>query len=356
MKKYHLFLFLLFTSFAFTAKAQQNVILSIDQPPALEYQFVTTDTTIFLGDSLTIGNDLTVTGGSGEYSYSWSGDYYISDETINSPIVLPEDTTIYTCTIMDENGCTVIAQQTVNVVSPIAAVVETSNIHCQGDTNGTASVNISGGVPPYSINWSTDESSENIGDLVEGEYFIEIEDAFEQLFTDTFYISAPELITSAFEVRDTLENDEDSKIIDLFISGGTPPYSYSWSNDMTTEDIVVPNIANDYSVVITDSNGCTDSLSLNITGIPSQNLMGKLELKIMPNPNSGDFRFTVSGKPDNRLSIIITTNDAKQLMQKEIKNFNGYYSGEIKLPKVQGVYNFSVKTSSEFVSKRFIIQ
>src|SRR6056297_1701357 len=150
MKKYHLLLFVLFTSFAFIAPAQQDVILSIDQPPALEYQLEKTDTIIFLGDSLTIGNDLTVSGGSGEYSYSWSGDYYISDKTLPSPEVLPEDTTIYTCTIMDENGCTVIAQQTVNVIFPIAAVVETSDIYCQGDANGIASVNISGGVPPYS--------------------------------------------------------------------------------------------------------------------------------------------------------------------------------------------------------------
>jgi len=356
MKKYHLFLFLLFASFAFITKAQQDVVLSINQPPALEYQFEKTDTTIFLGDSLTVGEGLTVTGGSGNYSYSWSGDYYISDETLQSPEVLPEDTTIYTCSVMDENGCTVIVQQTVNVISPVAAVVETSDILCPGDANGTASVNISGGVSPYSIKWSTGESSENIENLAEGEYSIEIEDSFGQQFTETFFISSPELITSVFEVRDTLVNDESSKIIDLVISGGTPPYTYSWSNDMTTEGIIVPNVANDYSVVITDSNGCTDSLSMNITGTPSQNLLGKLKLNIMPNPNSGEFRFTVSGKPDNRLNIIITTNDAKQLMQKEIKNFNGFYSGEINLPKVQGLYNFSAKTSSEFVSKRFIIQ
>jgi hypothetical protein len=356
MKKYHLFLFLLFTSFAFVTKAQQDVVLSINQPPALEYQFETSDTTIFLGDSFTIGEGLTVTGGSGNYSYSWSGDYYISDETLPSPEVLPEDTTIYTCTVMDENGCTVIVQQTVNVIFPVAAVVETSDIICPGDANGAASVNISGGVSPYSIKWSTGESSENIENLAEGEYSIEIEDAFEQQFTDTFYISSPGVITSAFEVRDTLVNDENSKIIDLFITGGTPPYTYSWSNSMATEDVVVPDTANDYSVLITDSNGCTDSLSLNITGTPSQNVLGNLELNIMPNPNSGEFRFTISGKPDNRLKIVITTNDAKQLILKEIKNFNGYYSGEINLPKVQGVYNFSAITASEFVSKRFIIQ
>jgi hypothetical protein len=51
--------------------------------------------------------------------------------------------------------------------------------------------------------------------------------------------------------------------IDLSVSGGTTAYSYSWSNGATTQDItgLAPGI---YTVTVTDANGCTKSLTVQV--------------------------------------------------------------------------------------------
>lgn len=95
--------------------AQQVVVLSVEQPPELSYSVTENDTTIRKGESVVLGSGLTVCGGSGEYSYTWSPANSLDNPLVKNPVATPEDTVTYLVTVTDGNGCRFAVPFTVNV-------------------------------------------------------------------------------------------------------------------------------------------------------------------------------------------------------------------------------------------------
>jgi hypothetical protein len=81
--------------------------------------------------------------------------------------------------------------------------------------------------------------------------------------------------------------------IDLSVSGGTAPYTYSWSNGATTQDIT--NLApGNYTVNVTSANGLTGSLTVNVQAIAPVTITGYTSLATLPNFNNGAINITVT--------------------------------------------------------------
>jgi len=99
----------------FFAYSQVEVILHIQQSPELGFELTSQDTTIVWGDSLTLGTDLVVFGGSGDYSFSWSPGDEMIDSTMMNPVAYPADTTTYFLTVTDSLRCSFSLSYTVNV-------------------------------------------------------------------------------------------------------------------------------------------------------------------------------------------------------------------------------------------------
>ena len=116
MKKY-LFLLLLFSPYYLFG--QHVVTLSVDQPPEFGFSVSKYDTTILNGNSIILGTDITVYGGSGSYSYNWSPGKSLSDSLILHALASPKDTTVYLLTVSDKNGCSFSIVYTVNVKTSI---------------------------------------------------------------------------------------------------------------------------------------------------------------------------------------------------------------------------------------------
>ena len=106
------FLILLFPLFI---DAQIVIDLNVSQPPEFGFEVSNQDTTIIIGSSIELGNDIVVFGGSGEYQYSWSPGETLDDSTLIYPIATPADTTTYILTVFDENGCSFSVAYKVNV-------------------------------------------------------------------------------------------------------------------------------------------------------------------------------------------------------------------------------------------------
>jgi len=210
---------------------------------------------------------LTVSGGNPPYSISWTGtDSFSSDQNDISGLK-PGN---YSLVVTDNGGLPFNAVYTINEPAVLAITTDKENdITCNGAANGEINVTIAGGTLPYTINWTKDDApfsnTEDIANLTPGVYEITVEDKNHCTTTRSFTIQEPTELTLSGAVINAIDCDNvNSGVIDLTIKGGTKPYAILWSNNATTEDLIgIP--AGDYSVQVSDANGCATQTQFKIT-------------------------------------------------------------------------------------------
>ena len=221
----------------------------ITQSEDLVIQIDKTDLNCYDSNDGTI--KVTPSGGVAPYTYAWN-DFGNGDFRQN----LSAGT--YQVTITDSNGCIEIRDvEVLNAplfdVNPIITPVS-----CFGANDGSIELNFVGGIAPISFNWTDDSSAGQVrNNLSPGLYSVLITDGSGCEIQEDFVIVEPKEISIAGVITDAIDCDNpESGSIDLQVSGGNLPYTFLWSNGATTED-VSNLLANNYSVKITDSKGCT---------------------------------------------------------------------------------------------------
>ena len=179
---------------------------------------------------------LTISGGASPYSQDWyghdpnnlsAGEYYVE--------------------VLDGNNCMKI--DTILIVSPpqITVIESISTPLCYGSNDGSVSLQINGGQPPYSQNWFGADSNA----LSAGFYFYEVSDSNFCIVLDSIELSQPSLITATKNISNPLCHGDDNGQVTLNIIGGYAPYLENWNgSDPNNLDSGVHY----FSVV--DSNGC----------------------------------------------------------------------------------------------------
>ena len=124
-------------------------------------------------------------------------------------------------------------------------------------SNGSISVSVSGGTPPYTYYWiGYTSTSSTLYNLSAGTYVSYIIDANNCYVVDSIVVlddvPIPLIITSS--VTDVLCTGNSTGSIDITVSGGVPPYSYLWSNGSTSEDLANVTAGN-YIINVTDAQG-----------------------------------------------------------------------------------------------------
>ncbi|PKP27983.1 MAG: hypothetical protein CVU02_02260, partial [Bacteroidetes bacterium HGW-Bacteroidetes-19] len=246
---------------------ETSTSVDIDQPEELVATITSTEDVDCFGQA-TGSINLTVTGGTLNYSYLWSNAATtedISGLTAGSYDVL----------VTDANGCTAVAE--VGIFQPDAALSATTSltdVKCYGGNDGSATVEtVTGGTAPYTYEWPQGGTENDTLGLTIGTYVVTITDALGCEITRSFTIAQPTNPISHIIATTSEICIGTTTLIDLTVSGGTPgtpAYTYSWTNNAdplvvigTTEDITMG--AGTYTVVITDGNGCTASTSVTIT-------------------------------------------------------------------------------------------
>lgn len=227
----------------------------VTQPTELQSSISTTNVSCFGGNNGTI--DLTVTGGTPSYSYSWS----------NSRTTQDIDTLVkgtYTVVISDANGC--ILRDTATITEPSILEIRhsTSNVSCNGGSDGSINLSVAGGTTTYSFLWSNGDTTEDLSSITAGTYTVLVTDANGCTIRDTATITEPQIITSSGVLTHVTCNGSSNGAVTLTVSGGTTPYSYSWSNGDTTKNIT-GLAAGSYHVTITDNNNCVHRDTFSIT-------------------------------------------------------------------------------------------
>ncbi|NNM16667.1 MAG: hypothetical protein HKO56_08415, partial [Bacteroidia bacterium] len=194
------------------------------------------------------------------YSFLWSNG--ATTEDLSS---IPA--AVYTVTVTDGNSCT--ATLTAEITSPdsISVADSLNHVTCQGGTDGSIYLTLTGGTPGFIFDWahqSGPSNPKNQTNLAVGTYSLTITDANGCTKTAAYSITEAAALAVTESHNNVLcfgGNDGD---IDITSTGGTPPYTYSWSSGETTEDINTL-IAGTYTVTVTDNNSCSDVLIISIT-------------------------------------------------------------------------------------------
>jgi gliding motility-associated-like protein len=202
--------------------------------------------------------DINVTGGTGAYDYFWTGPGgpYITQD-LNNLIA-----GTYNLTVTDDNGCT--ATFSVEVIKPLFIDIDQVTQPCGGQGDGAISVTVSGGNPPFAYFWTGPACAggpfftEDISGLCGGTYSLTVTDfSGTQASVQVTLVepSQPLEIASATVIDPTAPNNCNGAVVLNSIAGGTPPYTFFWSNTATTSSIT--NLCSaTYSVTVTDANGC----------------------------------------------------------------------------------------------------
>jgi hypothetical protein len=148
---------------------------------------------------------------------------------------------------------------TANVVSDYNG----ANISCNGATDGEATAVISNGTAPFSYTWSNGQTTMMTSNLAAGTYTVTVTDANNCEGTASVTLTEPSLLILTTTSTDDLGGGTGTA--DASAVGGTSPYTYQWSNGQTG-NFIFALAAGDYTVTVTDANGCTASSIVTVGG------------------------------------------------------------------------------------------
>ncbi|WP_343603909.1 gliding motility-associated C-terminal domain-containing protein [Fluviicola sp.] len=223
-------------------------------------QATATSTPTGCGSTCTGTATVTASGGTAPYTYSWSG----SSATTATLTGLCAGT--YTVTVTDAGGCSITAQTTVtNSSSTIAVTVSATNETCQNACNGSVTATATGGTTPYTYSWTnTTATTATVSNVCPNTYVVTVTDQNGCSATAQAVVgSNPGVSVTATAVNETCQGVCDGSV-STTVSGGSAPYSYSWSVPATTANIT-NRCPGTYSVTVTDQNGCTGTAQATIS-------------------------------------------------------------------------------------------
>lgn len=196
-----------------------------------------------------------VTGGTGNYGFVWSNG-------TTSQNITNISTGTYTVTVNDNFGCTATAAFG-PVVSPDAlnAGINQPAPFCIGqETNCLEAYVASGGQPPFSFNWSTDDSGPQLCGVTYGGYSVTISDANGCKSIHSTTLDSIQVLTLGFHAFLPLCHGQPGQLA-VTVIGGTQPYSVLWSDGQT--GLVADNLmSQNYAATVTDATGCTNALNV----------------------------------------------------------------------------------------------
>ena len=245
--------------------ANQNVVIT--QPVSILTASVSAKTNVLCYGNSTGSATVVASGGAGVYTYSWN----------TAPAQVTATATnlgagSYVVTVNDANGC--VLSFPVSITQPasnINATISTqSNVSCFGGNNGSAMVNVSGGVPGYTYSWNTipSQSLAIATNLNAGSYNVQIKDANNCSYTIQANITQPSSALTAILISqgNVLCTGNATGSVTAGGAGGTPAYTYSWNTNPVQQSAAATGlIAGNYTVTIKDRNNCSTSKLVTVT-------------------------------------------------------------------------------------------
>lgn len=222
---------------------------TITEPSAIQTAATTTDPTCNGGNNGSI--DQTISGGTPGYSYSWS-----NGDTTEDIMGIMAGT--YMLTVTDNNGCTQTDSVMVSEPSAVSISATVMAPLCNGDQNGQVFASVTGGTgSSYTYLWSNGSTADSSGMVGAGVYLLTATDSLGCTDSDSITVNEPAVLNANATALDPLCNGESTGEIQPSVTGGSPGYTYLWSNGSTDSTLSAIS-AGSYTLTLTDANGCTE--------------------------------------------------------------------------------------------------
>ena len=213
--------------------------------------------------------DVTVTGGTLDYTFDWSGpNGFTSDQEDLAGL----DEGVYNLTLTDAAGCIVLASLAVSNPDPIIAILVPSDVSCGGSDDGEIELSILGGNPGYLTDWTGPDgfvsNEEDLTGLIAGDYTVIITDLTGCFIEANTTVGEVPPLEATLDITPVSCNGADDAAIDLTVTGGQPPYQFNWAGPNLfisfDEDIsgLEPGF---YNVLVIDENDCFVEAAVEIT-------------------------------------------------------------------------------------------
>ena len=237
--------------------------ISLVEPTALNVS-INLDSPVSCGGSCDADITAIVTGGTTPIVFNWSNG--LSGASISG---LCAGT--YSVTATDSNGCIDSATIVITQPTPIQTTLTSVGVNnCFTDTNVTITANTSGGTTPYTYNWSNGDTGMIVTGINAGMYTVTTSDSQNCSVIDTIIITSPsQIVLDSMNITNPLCGDSNGTV-EVFISGGSPSYTYAWNGGSLTGNPLTNIPSGAYNLTVTDSLGCTftNSILVSDSGAP----------------------------------------------------------------------------------------
>lgn len=210
------------------------------------------------------GITLAVSGGTGTYTYSWTGPKNFTS-TLKDISTLSAGTYNVTITSGAATKTDVFTLTQPNVISPTGT---SANSTCGNTPNGSINLVVTGGVAPYTFVWSSGEVTQNISNKGAGNYTVTITDSKNCAITPSqFTITSPPAISTTPTITNTLCKGSKDGAISIALNNGTSPYTFSWTGPSFTSSSqsITGLAAGSYALTVTDAKSCAYTTSYTVT-------------------------------------------------------------------------------------------
>ncbi|MBF4463901.1 T9SS type A sorting domain-containing protein [Flavobacterium sp. LC2016-12] len=281
--------------------------------------------------------NITVQGGTSAYNYQWftSANIQVTGTTSTASNLAAGK---YYAVVTDAKGCSV-TSELYEVKQPSLLVVKITPVNavlCNSDKNASLRANASGGLPGYTYKWFSVPGNGvlgtniTLGNLGIGTYYVEVTDTKDNVSkSDLFTIIEPQKVDNTLSADYTLCGDGKDWTITSAPTGGTKPYRYLWNTGATTE--VLTNAApGNYSVTVTDFNGCSITKSISFVAPPHLDASETIKMptcylgsdaKIVVTPIAGTAPYTYLWNTGEKTNILNNASAGKYSI--EITDFRG---------------------------------
>ena len=233
--------------------------------------------------------NVNVVGGTGSYNYTWI------PAAANTPSLTNLAPGNYTVTVSDGN-CSQTQVYSINSVNGPIVTATQNDVSCSGFCDGSISLIINGGTPAYTTLWSNGSPSLINNGLCVGAYSYTVTDGAGCKAVQSFSLTTgTPIVFSTPDIDNPLCNNNCNGVVTTIPSGGALPYTYSWIVSTSTTSIANALCAGNYSVLVTDADGCSSQETYTLTGPPTISVTAVVTNANCNGAATGSINLTVTG-------------------------------------------------------------